>query len=78
MTGVPSASVTVPTVGRPVTVIVSGLPSTSVGALSPSGVFADSSATVIVELDATGASLTAATLTVTVAVEVPPLPSATV
>ena len=32
VTGVPSASVTVPTVGRPVTVIVSALPSISVGA----------------------------------------------
>ena len=70
VTGVPSASVMVPTAGRPVTVIVSALPSTSVGAARPSGVFADSSATVIVELDATGASLIGVTLMVVPALTV--------
>ena len=75
VTGVPSASVIVPTEGRPVTVMVNGLPSTSVGALRPSGVFADSSATVMVELEATGTSLTGVTLMFTVALEIAPLPS---
>ena len=70
VTGVPSASVIVPTEGRPVTVIVSALPSTSVGAVRPSGVLADSSATVIVELEATGASLTGVTLIVVPALTV--------
>ena len=69
-TGVPSASVIVPIEGRPVTMMVSGLPSMSVGAVNPSGVLADSSATVMVELDATGTSLTGVTLMVVPALTV--------
>ncbi|MFT3956295.1 MAG: hypothetical protein QM722_18510 [Piscinibacter sp.] len=76
-TGVPLANVIVPTEGRPVTVMVSALPSTSVGALRPSGVLADSSATVIVVLDATGASLTGVTVSDSELVELR-LPSLTV
>ena len=77
VTGVPSASVIVPTEGSPVIVMVSGLPSTSVGVVSPNGVLADSSATVIVELEATGASLIGVTLMVVPALTVT-VPSETV
>ena len=70
-----------PCVALPTAVMESGLPSTSVSLASSaadattSGV---SSLVVSASLPATGASLTAVTLTVTVAVVLPPWPSLTV
>ena len=46
-----------PTVGNAVTVMVKALPSTSVGAVKPRAVLTDSSFTVMVLLETTGASL---------------------
>ena len=72
MRAVPSARVTLPRVGRPVTVMVRLSPSASVGALRPRSVPTLSSLTVRLALSATGASFTGFTpratwpLTVTV------------
>ena len=66
-----------PTLGRPVTLIVRLVLSTSVGAARPSAVAPDSSATVMVLLEATGASFTGVTLIVLVPVTVL-VPSVTV
>ena len=58
LTTVPSAFVTVPNVGSPVTVIVRLSPSSSVGAASPKDVSVLSSSTVMLLLSTTGGSLT--------------------
>ena len=57
---------TVPNVGRPVTVMVKVSPSTSVGVVSPRDVFDLASSTVMLLLSATESSLTAVTLMVMV------------
>jgi hypothetical protein len=77
-TTLPPLNVTEPWVALPTLVIVSGLPSTSpsfpssVAGAMISGV---SSVAVTESLPAVGASLTAVTVTLTVAVAVPPWPS---
>ena len=64
----PSAKVTVPTLGSAVTVMVKGLPSTSVGATKPSDVLSDSSFTAMLLLDTTGATFTPVTVMLSVVV----------
>ena len=59
LTGVPSARVTVPRVGSPVTVMVRGSPSTSLGAVRPKEVSLLSSSMVRLLLLTTGLSFTA-------------------
>ena len=61
-TSVPLAKVTVPTLGSAETVMVKLLPSMSVGAVKPSAVLRDSSFTVMLLLETTGASLTGLTV----------------
>ncbi|MOA46492.1 hypothetical protein D3C78_1690140 [compost metagenome] len=70
VTAVPSARVTLPRVGRPVTVMVRLSPSTSLGATRPRSVPVDASLTVRPASSATGASFTAVTPRVTVPVTV--------
>ena len=65
--------------GIPVTVMVRGSPSTSVGAAMPSALVPEFSATVtVLSASATGASFTGVTFNATVWLSVPPLPSLTV
>ncbi|MCY1187042.1 hypothetical protein D9M73_279730 [compost metagenome] len=80
VTAVPSARVTLPRVGRPVTVMVRLSPSTSLGATRPRSVPTDSSLTVRPASAATGASLIGLTTKVTVPLAtllVSPWPSST-
>ena len=80
-TTLPLLSVTVPWVALPTPVIVSGLPSTSLSfprSVAGAMISGVSSATVTESAPAVGASLTAVTVTFTVAVSVPPWPSLTV
>jgi hypothetical protein len=65
--------------GTPVTVMVSGSPSMSIGAPMPRALLPESSATVtVLSASAAGASLTGVTVRVTVWLSLPPLPSSTV
>ena len=78
VTGVPLARVTVPTVGRPLTVMVRTLlVSTSVGAAMFSGVPVLSSSTVTLVSVTTGASLRPSMVTEALALVTPPWPSLT-
>ena len=70
VTATPLAKVTVPTLGSAVTVMVKGLLSASVGASNASGVSRDSSLTVMLVLDTTGAAFVLAPVTVMVKVVV--------